>query len=76
MGRGGWREREREWERDGEPEEKGDETEAIEAKRELDVEEWTDAHTRAHYLMKLSFKFHKDLSFGCRDICKTKLTLV
>ena len=27
-----------------------------------------------HYLMSLSFKFHKDPSFCCEDICKTILT--
>ena len=27
-----------------------------------------------HYLMSLSFKFHKDPSFRCGDICKTILT--
>ena len=29
-----------------------------------------------YYLMNLSFKFHKDRSFRCRDICKTILTFV
>ena len=29
-----------------------------------------------YYLIELSLEFHKDRSFGCRDICKTKLTLV
>ena len=27
-----------------------------------------------HYLMNVSFKFHKDWSFLCRDICKIVLT--
>ena len=27
-----------------------------------------------YYLMTISLKFHKDLSFRCRDICKTILT--
>ena len=27
-----------------------------------------------YYLMKISLKFHKDLSFRCGDICKTILT--
>ena len=29
-----------------------------------------------YYLMNLRFKFHKDRSFRCRDICKTILTFV
>ena len=29
-----------------------------------------------YYLMNLSFKFHKDRSFRCRDICKLVLTFV
>ena len=29
-----------------------------------------------YYLMNLSFKFHRDRSFCCRDICKTILTFV
>ena len=29
-----------------------------------------------YYLMNLSFKFHKDRSFRCRDICKTILTFL
>ena len=28
-----------------------------------------------YYLMNLSLKFHKDLSFRCGDICKTIMTL-
>ena len=28
------------------------------------------------YLMNMSFNFHKDQSFRCRDICKTILTLI
>ena len=29
-----------------------------------------------YYLLNLSFKFHKDRSFCCRDICKTILMFV
>ena len=29
-----------------------------------------------YYLINLRFKFHKDRSFPCRDICKTILTFV
>ena len=29
-----------------------------------------------YYLMNLSFKFHRDQSFCCRDICKTILMFV